>query len=106
MKRTQKSSGGTSFHGTVIQATVNQLHEILGKPDCVSNDGKDKTNYDWVAETVYEDVFTVYDWKEYRPISEDEVISWHIGGKSLIVTEVARQEMLNALSDLTKTVKF
>jgi hypothetical protein len=27
-------------------------------------------------------VFYVYDWKEYRPISLDEVIDWHIGGKN------------------------
>ena len=27
-------------------------------------------------------VFSVYDWKEYRSISLDEVIDWHIGGKN------------------------
>jgi hypothetical protein len=106
MKRTDKSPTGTSFHGTTIKATVNELYEILGEPDCVCNDGQDKSNYDWTGETLFEDVFTVYDWKEYRPISSDEIITWHIGGKSLMVTETARQEIINAKADLAKKEKI
>ena len=41
--------------------------------------------------------FTVYDWKEYRPLPEDEVIEWHIGGRSGLTTEKALLEIREAL---------
>ena len=58
-----------------------------------SNDGSDKTNFDWEMETNNGDVFTVYDWKEYRILKEDEIIQWHIGGMSKQITEQAKHEI-------------
>ena len=44
-------------------------------------------------ETNNGDVFTVYDWKEYRILKEDEIIQWHIGGMSKQITEQAKHEI-------------
>ena len=78
---------GTSWHDNVVRASVNELTKVLGEPSVVQNDGRDKTNYEWWMQTSNGDVFTVYDWKEYRRIGTDEVIEWHVGGHSRIVTD-------------------
>jgi hypothetical protein len=93
MKHTIQSAVGTSFHDTVINTTVNKLRKHLGKPGVDDNDGEDKINYCWTMETRSGDVFTVYDWKEYRPLLDDEEIEWHIGGKNRAVTELALLEI-------------
>jgi hypothetical protein len=97
MKATFKSTGGTSFHDSVISETLANLISVLGEPNYSGNDGEDKVNFEWEMETEDGTVFTVYDWKEYRSISDHEVIEWHIGGKSRSDTEKARQEIFNAL---------
>lgn len=80
MKQAQAHlTSGTSFHGQVIEATVQELRDILGEPSAEQNDGSDKVNFEWCMINSEGNVFTVYDWKEYRTISEDEVIEWHIG---------------------------
>jgi len=93
MKKTRQSVGGTSFHGTTIVASVEELRQILGEPVIEGNDGQDKTNFEWEMETDSEDTFTVYDWKEYRPLSETEEIEWHIGGFNKSATERAKVEI-------------
>lgn len=100
MKQTIKQSNGTSFHGIVVEASAEQLFQILGKPRYQGNDGSDKVNFDWVLENEDGDVFTVYDWKEYRPLETDEMIVWHIGGHSEAVTQKALKEILEELSKL------
>ena len=100
MHKTNKSTGGTSFHDTIIRTTVHTLRKIMGKPLYISNDGEDKTNYEWVMETNDGDVFTVYDWKEYKIIDEHEIIEFHIGGHSKTVTEQAKNEMYEALANI------
>ncbi len=97
MKRTDKIANGTSFHDHTFIATVSDLRYVLGAPDFESNDGEDKNNFDWIMETEDGEVFTVYDWKEYRPLPEDEVIEWHIGGRSGLITEKALLEIREAL---------
>jgi len=79
MKKTTKSTNGTSFHGETISASVNDLIRILGEPTNEQNDGSDKVNFEWEMELDNGEVFTVYDWKEYRRISKTEIIEWHIG---------------------------
>jgi hypothetical protein len=79
MKPTIKSTVGTSFHSIVVHATVRQLREVLGQPVYECNDSGDKVNFEWEMETGSGIPFTVYDWKEYRPLDEDEIIEWHIG---------------------------
>ena len=102
MKRTTKSAAGTSFHGDVFNATVSDLRKILGIPKFEDNDGEDKTNFDWTMETENGEIFTVYDWKYYRPLEENELIEWHIGGRSGIVTSTALNEIAGALNELEK----
>lgn len=98
MKQTTQSATGTSFYNCTVKATVTELKAILGEPCFSDNDGSDKVNFEWEMETSGGYIFTVYDWKEYRTISEDEVITWHIGGKSANVTIQAQAEIITALS--------
>jgi len=100
MKQTDKSANGTSFHDTTFIATVADLRKILGEPQCEQNDGQDKCNFDWTMETEDGTIFTVYDWKEYRPLEENEMIEWHVGGRSGADTEKALNEIAEALNSL------
>jgi hypothetical protein len=100
MKQTDKSANGTSFHDTTFIATVADLRKILGEPQCEQNDGQDKCNFDWTMETEDGTVFTVYDWKEYRKLKEDEDIEWHVGGHSGLDTMKALEEIEEALATL------
>ncbi len=97
MKKTEQSPIGTSYHDSSIDATYPQLTKVLGKPRFKTNNGKDKVNFEWCLETETGEVFTVYDYKEYRRLKKDEVINWHIGGNSATITELARHEVSNAL---------
>jgi hypothetical protein len=87
---------GTSYHGVSINTTVNKLVEAIGEAQCIENNGKDKCNFDWSCETEYEEVFTIYDWKEYRSIGLDEEINFHIGARDKMTSINAKHE-LNAL---------
>ena len=78
INRTNKSASGTSFHGDVINATYNQLVACFGEPTYI-NGVEDKSQYDWVLGYKNGFVFTIYDWKEYKHIRPDDMISWHIG---------------------------
>jgi hypothetical protein len=96
-KKTYQSTDGTSFHGVVIRATVNQLISAFGEPDMEYNTGEDKVNFEWNMETYEGEVFTIYDWKEYRPLQRDEYVTWHIGANSKSVSNDAEREILNIL---------
>jgi hypothetical protein len=98
MKTTTKTANGTSFHGTMINCTVQTLKDILGTQTYGNNDGQDKVNYEWVMETKDGDVFTVYDWKEYRSLNDTDMIEWHIGGHDKHVTEQAKNELTEAVN--------
>jgi hypothetical protein len=101
MKKANRNKlGGTSFHDSVVVASVNQLIKVLGEPDYRGNSGEDKTNFEWDMELDSGDVFTVYDWKEYRRLDLDEEIEWHIGGHSFAVTHAAALEIEDALSEI------
>jgi hypothetical protein len=96
-KKTYQNTDGTSFHGVVIRATVNQLISAFGAPTIVDNTGEDKTNYEWDMETNERKVFTIYDWNEGRPLGKNEFVTWHIGAKSKSVSNDAEREILKAL---------
>jgi hypothetical protein len=97
-KLSNKNSGG-SFHDTTIRTTVNKLEQAIGQAQCIYNSGDDKTNYDWNCETEDGDVFSIYDWKEYRPIGPNEMIEFHIGGETKSITEQAKRELLAILNN-------
>jgi len=91
------TSGG-SFHGVTISATVAELTAAFGPATIEGNDGQDKVNYEWCLQLDGEP-FTIYDWKEYRPLHPTEVIEWHIGGKSQAQTSKACQAIADALDN-------
>ena len=98
MKVTDKDVDGTSFYDTTIKCSTSTLRKVLGKPEYEPNSGEDKVNFEWIMETKSGDVFTVYDWKEYRSLSESEVIEWHIGGFNKTSTEQAKSEIREAIA--------
>ena len=97
MKRSNNTSG-TSFHGVTLTVTPQQLIDALGEPEYFSNDGSDKTNMDYSLETEDEIAFTIYDWKEYRPLQMDELIEFHIGGFSYSQCVYAKNEVLRLIN--------
>ena len=92
--KTIKSTSGTSFYDVTFKASVNKLISIIGEPTMEDNTGEDKVNFDWHMENDGGDVFTIYDWKEYRELDKNEIIEWHIGAKSKSVSTVAKVELL------------
>jgi hypothetical protein len=94
-KLSNQHLSGTSFYGLVVYASVNELIEILGNPQYQSNNGRDNINFEWTCETDGGDVFTIYDWKEYKSIPNTKKIEWHIGGHSRHDTEIAASELSN-----------
>lgn len=97
MRTTNNGACGTSYHGVTLRATPNQLLDVLGDPRFYCNSGRDKVNFDWQMQTDGGKVFTVYDWKEYRPLLPDEEICWHVGGFNREDCEAGMREVLNAL---------
>jgi hypothetical protein len=96
-KKTYQSTDGTSFHRVTIRATVDQLISAFGDPSMEYNKGDDKVNFEWEMETDEGEVFTIYDWKYYRPLSSDEIVTWHIGAMSELVSYDAEGELRKAL---------
>ena len=100
MKPTNQLTSGASFHDDIFTATVKELREILGPPSKSENKGKDKANFIWNLETESGRPFTVYDWKLYRVIDENEVIDWNVGGFRGADTMIGAEEIKNALENL------
>ena len=98
MAKLSNKNTSTSFHNTTIKTTVNKLTNALGEAQCIDNTGDDKVNFDWNCETKDGEIFTIYDWKEYRSINLDEIIEFHIGGDNQLITEQARIELLELLN--------
>lgn len=97
MKKTEnyQAINGTSFHGDIVTATVNELTLLFGEPSYECNDGEDKCNFEWDMEDEEGRPFTIYDWKQYRPIGRNELVDWHIGGHSVSVTSAAAEIIAN-----------
>lgn len=103
-KKTNSSTSGTSFQDVTFKASVNQLTNVFGEPTIQDNTGKDKTNFEWEMETDEGNVFTTYDWKEYRKLDLDEQIEWHIGSYSKSISNTALEE-IKLLYKLTTTLE-
>jgi hypothetical protein len=97
LKHTTKSANGTSFHGSEIRTTAGRLKALFPNSYDESNDGRDKCNYDFTLEDEEGNIVTIYDWKEYRPIGDNEMIYFHIGGMSTEITEKAKNTLLRML---------
>jgi len=98
IKKTNKSLDGTSFHGNTITATLADLMNVLGAPDC-TGDSNDKVQNEWELELEDGTVFSVYDWKEYRRYTDTTEIEWHIGGMSENATYRAQCYLEEALAE-------
>lgn len=87
----------SSFHGQTITTTVNKLIEVLGEPIDNNNSGEDKTNFEWMF-IIDDFVVYIYDWKEYRSISKDETITFHMGTETPMQSLIAKEELLKLLN--------
>ena len=94
-----KNPTGTSFHNVTIRCTANQMIRAIGEAQWGNNDGRDKVNFDWICETKYGAVFTVYDWKFYRPLDLDEEVAFHIGAHRADTALTAQKELLKLFSE-------
>ena len=93
----------SSFHDTVVMTTPSKLialAEHLGADYDVHNTGDDKTNFDFDFQTTDGIYLTVYDWKEYRILSPDELVEFHIGGHSKSDTDTSALALIDALSQI------
>ena len=98
MKLSKKNPTGTSYHDVNIVTTVAALKKAIGEPQIDNNGMREKSNFDWICETEDGTVFTVYDWKEYRRLSETETVRFHIGANSKYDSEKALVELTAALA--------
>ncbi len=89
--KSDKSSVGTSFHGTTIDSSLNELIELFGEPQYKSYDTDEDMQYEWTLEDQDGNIITVYDWKEDRDISETEIITFNVGGANMYITETASE---------------
>ena len=80
VKQNKGGGGGTNFHNVTICTTPQKLIDALGEPRYFFNDGSDKTNMDYSCITDNGIEFTIYDWKEYKPLNMNTKYSFHIGG--------------------------
>jgi len=90
----------SSFHGTTIDTTPNSLLDLAKKNNLSYNDyndGEDKTNFDFSFQAGKDLQFTVYDWKEYRPLDLDREYSFHIGGVDKKSTDKARNILVKLI---------
>lgn len=97
MKKTFKTANMTSFFGNVVVATPAQLKKTFGQPTYNTNDGFDKVNLEWVMENSEGAVVTIYDWKSYSPLADNQKVRWHLGGHSGQVTSQAQKEIESLL---------
>ena len=88
---------GTSFHGVVINTSIRKLKSVLGEPTIEDNTGEDKVNIEWGVITKEGIVGTIYDWKEYRRLGEDDIVQFHIGGHSEEDTLKVKSELIKLL---------
>jgi hypothetical protein len=92
---------GTSWHGTTLQATAQEIYEVMGQSafSCA------KTQYNWFGTTDDGQIFTVYDWKmgQFNPRHK---IEWHVGGLSKESTEQAKKEILFHIERVKKMTAY
>jgi hypothetical protein len=91
---------GSSFHSSTIYATPQELMDLADKnniPYGDFNDGTDKVNFDFDFQAGDDLQFTVYDWKEYKPLDLNREYRFHIGGVDRQSTEQAKKLLIKLL---------
>jgi hypothetical protein len=100
-RKTKKSAIGTSFHQVYLETTPAILTQLFPESnEGESGDGKCQMSF--ILETEDGDVFTIYDWKEYRMLGSDEVVQFHIGARSRAVSVVALKEVMQMIKVLSQ----
>lgn len=82
---------GTSFHFGYVKGTAEEISKVLGPCE---DSYDDNTCREWDRK-VNGIVFTIYDYKEYKDISDSDVIEYHIGTK----TDKETERVVNILKD-------
>src|SRR5271156_4173601 len=82
----------SSYYGVRVEATFNELFQIIGKPHSTSND---KINNVWFYENENGDGCTIYDFKSNgNPSSKpDRIYYWHIGSFNLLACDKFKEEI-------------
>lgn len=94
LETTEDPKQGTSFHDQVIITTVNYLEKQFGKAQSECNDGSDKVNFEWRLQTSDGDIFYLYDWKHYKPLSKNKSVEFNIGAETPEIGLKAQKELL------------
>lgn len=92
----------TSFHHVTVLTTPAKLiavAEAYGSDYDDINNGHGKSNFDFVFKTSTGETFTVYDWKEYRPLDLNELTEFYIGAKNEYISREAAWELELELMD-------
>ncbi len=71
---------GNSFHNGYVINCATDINNVLGVYDKVG-DFDDKTTHEWNYE-IDGIVFSIYDYKEYHNVDDDEVIRYHVGTRT------------------------
>lgn len=100
MKTTNSNTHGTSFYGTVLTTTVNELINVMGEPTHNENNGGSEVNFFWVCETDRKRIVTIYDYNVGRVIGLDEKIEFNIGGFNRYDTILAKGELIYYLASM------
>lgn len=93
---------GTSYFGHMIYTSIQTLRNKFGIESYNTNTGMDSTNIEWNCLLILTDKvsfpFTIYDWKEYRVLDdEEETIKFHIGARSLIESKIVHEYLFRIL---------
>jgi len=83
----------STFHGTDFVASKQDIEKACGKTMFSDDDINEVTQHEWEMQTEDGTPFTIYDWKEYREISDNEKITWHIGSFNRFGSAKAYKEL-------------
>ena len=82
-------ANGTHYQGSVMTSLSN-LKRLFGDPSYHYQDIASKTRNEYILESDEGVIATVYDFKEYRAYDDNEIIEFHIGGRSKFAVALIR----------------
>ena len=93
---------GTSLRG-YINASYDQLVEVLGEPSNTEPSGDDKVQKQWIVE-YNKEFYTVYDWKTYsEEITLNVLHEFNVGAKGNADDFISELESKIAVNGLLKS---